>query len=28
MWLTILVLVFFSVNALAFWQYRINYLFK
>jgi hypothetical protein len=28
MWLTLLVIVFFSVNALAFWQYRINYLFK
>ena len=27
-WLTLLVVVFFSVNALAFWQYRINYLFK
>jgi hypothetical protein len=27
-WLTALVLVFFAVQALAFWQYRINYIFK
>jgi hypothetical protein len=28
MWLTLLALVFFAVQALAFWQYRINYIFK
>jgi hypothetical protein len=27
-WLGLLVLVFFAVEALAFWQYRINYAFK
>jgi hypothetical protein len=27
-WLTLLVIVFFAVEALAFWQHRINFAFK